>query len=222
MNKEQLKKLQTKLATQVIVPEKNKGYRPKVGDIVFGLDIQYEGEWAFVAIDVQIWFERSLGIYLKKFEVEVDYHSGYFAFREGPILLKAIEALEKEQDIRPDLVIVDGHGLAHPRKFGVACWLGIHLDVPTIGCAKRTLVQYDGVLGEKRGDTLDIMDEQEIIIGKVLRTQKNVKPIFVSVGHKINLERTTETILKLATQYRNIEPIRRADKAARDFAKERI
>ncbi|HIE02810.1 MAG TPA: hypothetical protein EYP59_21430, partial [Thiotrichaceae bacterium] len=97
----------------------------------------------------------------------------------------------------PELIIVDGHGRAHPRRFGVACWIGVNTDIPSIGCAKETLMHYNGKIGKKRGNYLFIKDKKGII-GAVLVTQDNTKPVFVSPGHRVSLKTSIEIILHLS------------------------
>ncbi|MFK7935452.1 MAG: deoxyribonuclease V [Saprospiraceae bacterium] len=136
------------------------------------------------------------------------YVPGLFSFREIPPLLAAFEKLT----IRPDLLVCDGHGIAHPKRMGMATHLGIELDLPTIGCAKKRLTgQYDkSKLAEERGATLDLTLENEVI-GNALRTQFGIKPVFVSIGHKIDLATANEWILKLSPTYRLPETTRQAD-----------
>ena len=143
---------------------------------------------------------------------------GLFCFREGPPLLGVLNYVEKVIGITADLLIVDGHGLAHPRLFGAACWLGVQTNLPTIGCAKRSLIKYNGYLGQDRGDKVFIFVQGQMV-GYGLRTQDAIKPLYVSIGHKISLDTAADVILKLASMYRVIEPIRRADQAARAYAK---
>jgi deoxyribonuclease V len=113
---------------------------------------------------------------------------------------------------------MDGHGLAHPRRFGLACWVGVKTGVPAIGCAKRTLLQYSGEVERTRGNYLLIEDKDEIL-GAVLRTQDGVKPVFVSPGHKISLQTAIQVVLRLAPRYRIPDPLRVADQSARACAR---
>ena len=214
MNLTNLANLQEQWATEVIISN----YVPKDEDVIFSLDIQYVGDTAFVALDVQRYSGELIGTYVDESEVEMPYVPQFFCFREGPPLLKIVKKVQEDFKLKPNVLIVDGHGIAHPRRFGVACWLGVQTNLPTIGCAKQTLLDYQGILDEQRGCTLPVYLENEEV-GKVLRTQKAVKPVFVSVGHKINLITATEMILNLASRYRICEPLRRADQAARAYAK---
>jgi len=116
------------------------------------------------------------------------------------------------------LLIVDGHGTAHPRRLGVASWLGIRMEVPSIGVAKDPLLRKAYAVGSEKGDRLPIYDKEELI-GHVLRTREEVKPVYVSSGHRVNQNTAVETIFALTGDFRIIEPIRRADQVARRFSK---
>jgi deoxyribonuclease V len=133
------------------------------------------------------------------------YIPGLLTFREAPPLLIAFKNLKK----RPDAVIFDGQGIAHPRGLGLASHLGLILDVPTVGCAKKRLIgQHQGV-GNKIGSYSPLKNNGEII-GAALRTKRGVKPVFVSCGHKIDLPGSIEIILKTCRGYRLPEPTRQA------------
>lgn len=213
-----LQRIQQEMAQQVITLPDNTPPILHDNSIIFTLDIQYVEDAAYVALDVMRLDGEHLGIYGSREVVSNPYVPGLFCFREGPPLKALIEKVENQTSYQADLIIVDGHGLAHPRLFGVACWLGVELDRPTIGCAKRTLVKYDRTLATERGSTALIIVENKLV-GYALRTQDNVKPLYVSVGHKISLKEATDVILKLAQPYRVTEPVRRADQAARALAK---
>ncbi len=133
------------------------------------------------------------------------YVPGLLSFREGPLVLKAYERLH----IKPDLYIFDGQGIAHPRRFGIASHLGVVLDVPTIGCAKSRLCGTYTKPGPNKGDRAYLYDKQEII-GVVLRTRTNVKPVFVSPGHKIGIDESAEIVLQCTDNYRIPIPTRYA------------
>ena len=218
MDKEKLKAIQEEMVKKVIIPEGNQGYLPRKGNLIFTLDIQYEKEIAYAAVDILRWGKELIGVAVKAYEVKVPYVPGYFAFREGPILVQAIENIRKKLGLSPDLIIVDGHGTAHPRQFGLACWLGVKLGIPTLGVGKETLVQYEGQPGNKAGAKSGIHVDNKLV-GYVLRTQEGIKPVFVSAGHKISQENTAKVVMALRGAYRQIEPVRRADQAARAFAR---
>lgn len=142
-------------------------------------------------------------------EVSFPYIPGLLAFREGPLVLAALERLSVE----PDLLICDGHGLAHPRRMGLATHIGVLLDVPSIGCAKSRLVGAHQEPGPRKGSYAWLYDGGEVI-GAVLRTRDGVKPVYVSIGHRIDLERAIEFVLRCCTKYRLPEPIRWAHRLA--------
>jgi deoxyribonuclease V len=137
------------------------------------------------------------------------YVPGLFSFREMPPLAGALARLTRP----PDLLVCDGQGRAHPRRFGLACHVGVMFDLPTIGCAKSCLLgQYDEP-GNHRGDYSLLTHEGETV-GAVLRTRPGTKPLFVSVGHRISLATACAWILRLAPSYRQPEPIRQANQLA--------
>lgn len=217
-NLEELQEKQKRMAKAVIAPPNGEGYQPQNDDIIFSLDIQYVDEDAYVAVDIQSYAGRNWGIYAAQTKAGMEYVPRYFCFREGPPLAKTIRKVIELSDMQPNLLVVDGHGIAHPRKFGVASWLGVELDVPTIGVAKRTLLPYETNPALFRGSTSPILLSEERV-GSVLRTQDYTKPVFVSAGHQISLENAEAIVLKLSSKYRVAEPIRRADHVARIYAK---
>ncbi len=148
-------------------------------------------------------------------KLDFPYVPGLLSFREAPLLLKAWEQLI----LSPDLLLADGQGLAHPRRMGIACHLGLLVDIPTIGCAKSRLCgEYDPV-GEETGAVSDLMDQGEVI-GTVLRTRSRVAPVYVSIGHKIDLASAVEWVLRLCRGFRLPEPARLAHQAARGHIEE--
>jgi deoxyribonuclease V len=134
------------------------------------------------------------------------YVPGLLSFREAPALLAALRKLDRA----PDALLCDGHGLAHPRRFGIACHLGVLTDLPTVGCAKSRLTGSHEVPGDTRGDQTALTDDGEHI-GSVLRTRSGVKPVFVSVGHRMDLHSASQLVLDCGMGYRLPEPIRLAD-----------
>ena len=141
--------------------------------------------------------------------VEFPYVPGLLAFREIPALLEAWERLEHA----PDVVLVDGHGRAHPRRFGLACHLGVLLDVPTLGCGKSRLVGEHRTPGPRRGARTQVRHRDEVV-GACLRTRAEVSPVYVSVGHRIDLASACRLVLACAPRYRLPETTRVADRAA--------
>ena len=137
------------------------------------------------------------------------YVPGLLSFREVPVLRHAFARIGGPID----LLLVDGQGLAHPRRFGLACHLGLLLDVPAIGCAKSRLIGDAGHLAETQGSRADLIDKGEPI-GSVLRTRAGVKPLFVSIGHRISLPEAEGWVLRCCRGYRLPEPTRLAHLAA--------
>ena len=140
------------------------------------------------------------------------YIPGLLSFRESPAVLQAWSKLT----LKPDCVICDGQGLAHPRRFGIACHLGLLLDTPSIGCAKSLLVGEYKPPGPKRG-AFEYLSHRGEVVGAVLRTKEGVEPVFVSQGHKISLEKAVEVVLACSTRYRLPEPTRQADLLVNDL-----
>ena len=137
------------------------------------------------------------------------YVPGLLSFREAPVLARALAKLRR----RPDLLVVDGQGLAHPRRFGLACHLGLMTGVPTIGCAKSRLVGAHQPPASGRGSWTPLVHRGERI-GAAVRTRSGVSPIFVSVGHCISLESAVHWSLACASKYRVPDPTRMAHAAA--------
>jgi deoxyribonuclease V len=131
------------------------------------------------------------------------YVPGLLAFREAPAVLAALEHLQSE----PDLFVFDAHGRAHPRRMGLASHLGLWLERPSIGCAKSRLCGECVEPGPRVGDWAALRDGDEVI-GAALRTRAGVKPVYVSVGHKLDLDTAMSYILRCVTRYRLPEPIR--------------
>jgi deoxyribonuclease V len=138
-------------------------------------------------------------------KVTFPYIPGLLSFREGPVCLKAARKLKR----CPDVFIIDGQGTAHPRRLGLACHMGLFLDKPTIGCAKSRLTGSFDEPGAERSDYSWLKDNNEII-GAVVRTRKDVKPVFVSIGNKCLLKDAIRMTLTCATRFRLPEPTRLA------------
>src|SRR5690606_29820891 len=118
---------------------------------------------------------------------------------------KAWEGLET----RPDAIIFDGHGIAHPRRFGIACHGGLIFDIPSVGCGKSILVGSHGPLGEERGSTAELVYQGEVV-GMAVRTRTGVSPVYVSPGHLIDLPTAVALVLRMTTRYREPETTRRS------------
>ena len=141
--------------------------------------------------------------------LDFPYIPGLLSFRESPLTLAACERLS----ITPDLVLVDGQGVAHPRRFGLASHLGLFLDTPTIGCAKSLLCGSHEEPGVEPGSYAEVTDKGETI-GVALRTKLGVKPVYVSIGHKIDLQTAIHWVMQCCRGYRLPEPTRLAHLAA--------
>jgi deoxyribonuclease V len=133
------------------------------------------------------------------------YVPGLLSFREAPSLLEAWEKLKT----KPDVLMLDGQGIAHPRRFGIACHMGVLLDWPTIGCAKSILVGKYGELGLETGSRSPLIDKGEQV-GVALRTKNKVAPVYVSPGHLIDLDSAVDLVLRSITKYRLPETTRQA------------
>lgn len=144
--------------------------------------------------------------------VRFPYVPGYLAFREVPALLKAWEQLP----VKPDVLVVDGHGIAHPRRMGIAAHFGVLANVPTIGCAKKILFGKFEEPGLLAGNATPVKDKDEVL-GYALRTKNNVKPVFVSPGHLANADDSLALIKTCVRKYRLPEPTRLAHEAVNAF-----
>ncbi len=145
-------------------------------------------------------------------EVDFPYIPGLLSFREMPVLLEAWKQIKTI----PDLTLCDGSGLIHPRRFGLACHLGLWLKIPVVGVAKNLLCGEYDELDSERGSVAQVRQNGEVI-GVALRTKTDIKPLFISPGNLIDIERSIEFTLKLCTKYRLPEPIRAAHMIANQF-----
>jgi deoxyribonuclease V len=180
--------------------------------LVAGADCAYSEDDALCAAAVVVWdLEARAEVDAKSVTTEIrfPYIPGLFAFREAPAVLEAFERLET----RPQLLICHGHGIAHPRRFGLASHIGVLAGIPTIGCAKRRLCGNFTDPEVYRGSRAPLVDRGETI-GTALRTRTGVKPVFVSIGHRIDLPTAEQIILSCAIRYRLPEPLRLAHRCA--------
>ncbi|MCX7789817.1 MAG: deoxyribonuclease V [Chloroflexaceae bacterium] len=141
--------------------------------------------------------------------VTFPYVPGLLSFREAPAILEALAHLPAP----PDLLICDGQGIAHPRRFGIACHLGLLSGLPAIGCAKSLLVGFHAPVPDARGARAPLLHQREQV-GWVLRTRPGVKPVYISPGHRVSLASSADLALRLVTRYRLPEPIRYAHNLA--------
>lgn len=186
-------------------------------ELVVGLDVAYGASSSTVVAAAVVVDHESLAVvetatYVGT--VEFPYQVGLLGFREVPALLDVVSKLWT----RPDVLVVDGNGVLHPRRFGSACHVGVLTDIPTVGVAKNAICDYEKP-GFDRGKWTTIQDGSGVV-GRALRTQRDVKPVFVSIGHKIDLDLATRMICELAPRYRLPEPIRAADSLARRTLRE--
>jgi len=144
--------------------------------------------------------------------VRIPYIPGLLSFREAPACIEAVRKLRTN----PEVFLIDGQGIAHPRRLGLASHLGLFFDKPTIGCAKSRLTGEYKPPAKAKGSHTPLIDNSEII-GEVLRTRTNVKPLFISVGHKCRLNDALELTLKCTTKFRIPEPTRLADRLVTRF-----
>jgi deoxyribonuclease V len=198
--------LQVKLAGQV--SRESNDISPQ---FVAGVDISVRRDKTAKAAVVMLTFPGLEPVEIETAEgnLSFPYVPGLLTFREAPLVLAACEKLR----LTPDIILIDGQGIAHPRRFGLASHLGILLNVPTIGCAKSRLCGEYEMPADAAGSHSDLCDNREVI-GAVLRTKKGVKPIFVSIGHKCDLGTAVKTVLECCRGYRIPQPTRLAHLAA--------
>jgi deoxyribonuclease V len=180
---------------------------------IAGLDVSYAVDSALLAAAVVVLDARTLetretAVVLG--EATFPYVPGLLAFREAPVLLRALATLTAV----PDVLMCDGYGLAHPRRCGLACHVGVETGVPTFGVAKTAFTSRFADPGPRRGALSPLLDAGEVV-GRALRTRTGVKPVFVSVGHRITLDEATELTLAMCPRFRVPEPTRRADALSR-------
>lgn len=179
---------------------------------VAGVDVGYENAGritraAVVVLEFPALIVREVAV--ARCRTTFPYVPGLLSFRELPAVLKAIEKLKS----RPDLLLCDGQGLAHPRRFGIACHLGLVTDIPAIGVGKTRLLGTHKPVPNRRGAWQPLQDK-DACIGAVLRTRVDVKPIYVSIGHRVTLSTAIDYVLRCAPRYRLPETTRVAHRLA--------
>ena len=182
---------------------------------IAGLDAAFSSDGCWCLSAVVLWDaleHRLVEQHTARRRLRFPYIPGLLSFREVPALLAALRKLRQT----PDLLMCDGQGLAHPRRFGIACHVGVICGLPAVGCAKSRLIGAHNPPAAKRGSRAPLLDRGEVI-GTVLRTQTGVKPLYVSIGHKIDLASAQEIVLTCATKYRLPEPTRLADRLVAAF-----
>jgi deoxyribonuclease V len=209
---EEAQALQEKLRSQVITSDDLGNVRA-----VAGVDAGYEpdpdaaaGEGAVLARAAIVVLDypslRPIDYTVARRPATFPYVPGFLSFREAPAVIAAIEQLR----VRPDLLICDGQGIAHPRRFGIACHVGLLTGIPAIGCAKSLLVGRFAPVPDERGAAVPLIHRGEQV-GAVLRTRPGTKPVFISVGHRISLPTAVEYVMSCTTKYRLPETTRAAD-----------
>ncbi|MCX6318453.1 MAG: endonuclease V [Bacteroidetes bacterium] len=192
-------------------------YAPKTGDCLLTLDALYKNGIASVGIDITQY--PATPIHTEQYITTVtgNYVPGYFSFYEGPVLLDTLLYLAGKQ-ILPDLIIADGHGLAHPRQFGLACYIGAHTGLPVIGIAKESLLPFDkSILGPEQYAAHNF-EEQGHPTGVAIRLQKGRNPVYISAGNRISLPTAIDLIKQLSSDFKYPDNMRRADAASRIHA----
>ena len=177
-------------------------------DLIAGADISYNRfadtlYAAVVVLETKGWTViETVGVVAT---ATFPYRTGLLTFREAPAVLEAFAQVKSE----PDAVMIDGQGFAHPRRIGIASHLGLWLDRPCVGCAKTRLIgEYENP-GREKGSTSDLTHHEEVV-GQMVRTKTGAKPVFVSVGHKIDLASSVRLVLEASRGYRIPEPTRQA------------
>ncbi|ADD43634.1 endonuclease V [Stackebrandtia nassauensis] len=212
---ETAEKLQESLRTRVC----REGVRVAPG-VVAGVDIAYDKDSELAAAAAVAFELGSLAVVATATvvgRVEFPYRPGLLGFREVPLSSQVLERL----DVAAELVVCDGHGLAHPRGFGMACHLGVHMNQPTMGIAKNPPEFAVNEPGKRRGSSTLIFNGDDVV-GACLRTQDNVKPVYVSVGHRIGLDEAVEVALRLSPRFRLPATTRAADRLSRDTLAEAL
>jgi len=195
--------IQKKLRTQLDLQSE-----PRRLETIAGIDVSYDkgSDWLFAAIVVMRLSDLAvIATAATTTLVPFPYIPGLLSFRECPAVLQAWEKLS----VKPDCLMCDGQGIAHPRRLGIASHLGLWLNMASIGCAKSLLVGEYHEPGAIRGSMIPLVHQQEQV-GMILRTKDRVAPVFVSQGHRISLERAVTMVLACCTKYRLPEPTRRA------------
>lgn len=204
-----LKDQQRALASQVICEDRFECYPPR---LIAGADVGFEqgGEVTRAAIVLLEYPSLELVEHqVARIATVMPYIPGFLSFRESPALLAAWEALSR----KPDLVMVDGQGIAHPRRLGIASHFGLLVDVPTIGVAKKRLCGAFQPLSEEPGSQQPLMDKDEQV-GWVWRSKKRCNPLFIAPGHRVSLDSALMWVQRCMAGYRLPEPTRWADAVA--------
>lgn len=179
-------------------------------ETVAGVDVGFENAGRITRAAIVVMRAATLEVVdeaLHREPTRFPYVPGLLSFREIPALLGAFERLKT----LPDLLLCDGQGIAHPRRLGIAAHLGVITNLPSIGVGKSRLTGTHDEPGPERGDWKPLRDGSETI-GRVVRTRRNVRPVYVSTGHRVGLPTAMRLVLRFATRYRLPEPVRAADR----------
>jgi deoxyribonuclease V len=200
------KKLAHRIRRRTSVPLRRRLSDPDL--LVAGADISFNRQAPYLFAAVVIMRLGDLSVVERvglRHQVNFPYVPGFLSFREVPPILAAWRELKRQ----PDVLLCDGQGIAHPRRLGLAAHLGLLLDLPAIGCAKSRLIGRYREPGWRKGSASRLSDGPEII-GRVLRTRSGVKPLYISIGHRIGLEDAVSLVLRCCPRYRIPEPTREA------------
>jgi deoxyribonuclease V len=204
---EDLKAIQSEIARRVIVARYEGDLRVIGGcDVSYSLDGRMQAVWVLMrypGLEEIEWVHHEA-------KVSFPYVTTYLSFREMPVLIDSFRRLSRV----PDAILVDGQGIAHPRGVGIASHLGVELDLPSVGCAKSHLYGNFQEPGMRKGD-LSPLTSKGTQIGAVLRTRDGVRPLFVSPGHRVDVQDSVRLCLSCCKKYRNPEPLRRAHHLSR-------
>ncbi len=206
--------LQKRLAAGVVAA----GRPPRLG-LVAGIDLAFDKKSSLGFCAALVFSYPSLEPVEEAVvsgEMDFPYIPGLLSFREGPLIIRAYNMLVK----KPDCIIFDGQGIAHPRRLGIASHLGLILGVPSIGCAKSKLYGAYEEPGVERGERTYLRGLGGDVLGIVLRTRRCVKPVFVSPGHLVGVDEAAEIVLSCAGKYRVPVPTRLADIRVGTYKKE--
>ncbi|MFG2616199.1 endonuclease V [Streptomyces sp. NPDC048507] len=208
--------IQDELRSGVVLDEPG----PPAGrGLIAGVDVAYDDARDLVAAAAVVLDAATLEVAAESTavgRVSFPYVPGLLAFRELPTVLAALDALT----VVPDLVVCDGYGLAHPRRFGLACHLGVVTGLPSIGVAKNPFTFTHEEPGGLRGDFAPLLASDGTVVGRALRTQDGIKPVYVSVGHRVSLDGACAHALALSPRFRIPETTRHADSLCRRALRE--
>ncbi|MGZ3626569.1 MAG: deoxyribonuclease V [Ktedonobacteraceae bacterium] len=210
LNQDEAKALQRELAKQVIREDRLDAVRHIAGVDMAINEISGMARAAVVLLSYPELEVIEQHVYEEP--LRMPYIPGLLSFREIPCILGAFDLLQQQ----PELVMVDGQGIAHPRRLGIASHLGLWLELPTIGCAKSILIGHHDPLSEVAGAWVPLIANKEEVIGAVVRTRTRVKPMIISPGHRISLETSLRFVLDCCKGYRLPEPTRLADKLSKN------